>query len=76
MVGTVLHATVPDSGMLPPNLPRRSQAHDLLHMIEYLRERNRVLREQLGQRGLRLTDDPQCRLAAKANGWDASFWLR
>src|SRR4051794_31219188 len=28
-----------------------------LQMIEYLREENRVLREQLGERRLRLTDD-------------------
>jgi len=34
--------------------------------IDYLREENRVLREQLGQRRLRLTDDQRRRLAAKA----------
>src|SRR6187200_2387028 len=39
-----------------------------LHMIEYLREENRVLREQLGERRLRLTDDQRRRLAAKAKG--------
>jgi transposase InsO family protein len=39
-----------------------------LQMIEYLREENRVLREQLGQRRLRLTDDQRRRLAAKAKG--------
>jgi len=33
--------------------------------IEYLREENRVLREQLGKRRLRLTDDQRRRLAAK-----------
>jgi len=32
--------------------------------IEYLREENRVLREQLGKRRLRLTDDQRRRLAA------------
>ena len=37
-------------------------------MIEYLREENRVLREQLGERRLRLTDDQRRRLAAKAKG--------
>src|SRR4051794_16972693 len=37
-------------------------------MIEYLREENRVLREQLGDRRLRLTDDQRCRLAARAKG--------
>jgi hypothetical protein len=38
-----------------------------LQMIDYLREENRVLREQLGEeRGLRLNDDQRRRLAAKA----------
>jgi hypothetical protein len=36
--------------------------------IGYLREENRVLREQLGGRRLRLTDDQRRRLAAKAKG--------
>ena len=39
-----------------------------LHVIEYLREENRVLREQLGDRHLRLTDGQRRRLAAKAKG--------
>src|SRR4051812_44931050 len=39
-----------------------------LQMIEYLREENRVLREQLGERRLRLTDDQRCRLAVRAKG--------
>ena len=38
------------------------------HAIEYLREENRVLREQLGSRRLRLNDDQRRRLAAKARG--------
>ena len=38
----------------------------LLHMIEYLREEKRVLREQLGERRLRLNDDQRRRLAARA----------
>jgi putative transposase len=37
-------------------------------MIEYLREENRVLREQLGDRRLRFTDEQRRRLAAKAKG--------
>src|SRR3954464_5605911 len=37
-------------------------------MIKYLREENRVLREQLGDRRLRLTDDQRRRLAARAKG--------
>ena len=40
--------------------------HNQLQMIEYLREENRVLREQLGPRQLRFTDDQRRRLAAKA----------
>ena len=37
-----------------------------LRAIDYLREENRVLREQLGRRRLRLNDDQRRRLAAKA----------
>ena len=37
-------------------------------IIDYLREENRVLREQLGGRRLRFTDDQRRRLAAKAQG--------
>jgi len=36
------------------------------YAIDYLREENRVLREQLGSRRLRFTDDQRHRLAAKA----------
>jgi len=36
--------------------------------IDYLREENRVLREQLGGKRLRFTDDQRCRLAAQARG--------
>src|SRR6476469_8660057 len=39
-----------------------------LKAIEYLREENRVLREQLGDRRLRFNDDQRRRLAAKAKG--------
>src|ERR1700675_4118954 len=39
-----------------------------LQMIDYLREENRVLREQLGGRRMRLNDDQRRRLAAKAKG--------
>jgi transposase InsO family protein len=39
-----------------------------LQAIEYLREENRVLREQLGGRRSRMTDDQRRRLAAKAKG--------
>ena len=35
-------------------------------VIEYLIEENRVLREQIGKRRMRFTDNQRCRLAAKA----------
>ena len=39
-----------------------------LQTIEYLREENRVLREQLGDRRLRFNDDQRRRLAVRAKG--------
>src|SRR5947209_17562727 len=39
-----------------------------LQANEYLREENRVLREQLGDRRLRLNDDQRRRLAVRAKG--------
>src|SRR3954464_2339398 len=39
-----------------------------MQMIEYLREENGVLREQLGDRRVRFNDDQRRRLAAKAKG--------
>ena len=39
-----------------------------LQIIDYLREENRVLREQHGGRRMRLNDDQRRRLAAKAKG--------
>jgi putative transposase len=39
-----------------------------LQTIHYLREENRVLREQLGERRMRLNNDQRRRLAAKAKG--------
>lgn len=42
--------------------------HQQLQMIEYLREENRVFREQLGERRLQLTDDQRRRLAARSKG--------
>ena len=35
-------------------------------VIDYLREENRVLRDQLGNKRLRLSDDQRCRLTVKA----------
>jgi hypothetical protein len=37
-------------------------------IIDYLREENRVLREQLGERRLQFNDDQRRRLAVKAKG--------
>src|SRR3954465_6223136 len=39
-----------------------------LQVIEYLREENRVLREQLGEHQLRFNDDQRRRLAVRAKG--------
>jgi hypothetical protein len=39
-----------------------------LQTIDYLREENRVLREQLGRRRVRLSDEQRRRLASKAKG--------
>ena len=36
-------------------------------IIDYLQEENRVLREQLGSRRVRFTNDQRIRLAAKAH---------
>ena len=38
-------------------------------VIEYLQEENRVLREQVGPRRLRFTDDQRIRLAARRRSW-------
>src|SRR5947199_1965072 len=42
--------------------------HRQQNVIEYLREENRVLREQLPDRRLRFTDDQRRRLAVRAKG--------
>jgi hypothetical protein len=47
-----------------------------LQIIDYLREENRALREQLGGRRVRLNDDQRRRLAAKAKGLGRKFWRR
>src|SRR3954470_11685201 len=43
------------------------------NVIEYLREENRVLREQLGERRLRFTKDQRRRLAVRAKGLGRKF---
>ena len=45
-------------------------------IIDYLREENRVLREQLGQRRLRFNDDQRRRLAVKAGDCHGGFWTK
>ena len=44
--------------------------------IKYLREENRVLREQLGSQRLRLNNHQRRRLAAKAKELDGDSWTR
>lgn len=48
--------------LLFAGLVNRQQAK----VLDYLREENRLLREQLGRKRLRLTDDQRARLAARA----------
>jgi len=43
---------------------------DQHHVINYLNEENRVLREQIGAWRIRFSDDQRRRLAAKAKNWD------
>jgi hypothetical protein len=43
---------------------------DQHHVINYLTEENRVLREQIGAWRIRFSDDQCRRLAAKAKNWD------
>src|SRR6266853_2096715 len=40
-----------------------------LDVIEYLQEENRVLKEHLGGRRIRLTDTERCRFARRAPTW-------
>ena len=44
--------------------------------IEYLREENRVLYEQLGDRRLRFNDDQRRRLAIRAKGLGRRLWMK
>ena len=59
---------VPGPVRLPVNLPSELDETSQRHVISYLLEENRVPREQLGNRRLRLTDDQCRRRAVKANG--------
>ena len=44
-------------------------------VIEYLREKDRVLREQIGEKRLRFTDAQRCRLAAVEHACKARLLL-
>ncbi len=44
-------------------------------VIDYLREENRVLKQQLGRRQLRLTDDQRRRLAVRGKASEDRFHL-
>ena len=48
-----------------------------LQMIDYIREENRILRDQLGKRRMRLDDDQRLRLAAKrlSGNNHVNFWV-
>ena len=45
-------------------------------VIDYLQEENRVLRDQLGNKGLRLSDEQRRRLAVKPRSSDAKRFPR
>jgi hypothetical protein len=44
-----------------------------LQLIDYLREENRVLREQAGKKRLRFNDDQRRRLAVRAKGLESKL---
>ena len=46
------------------------------HVIEYLIEENRVLREQIGNRRLRFNDNQRRRLAAKRKSLGVKRWRK
>jgi len=46
------------------------------HVIDYLQEENRVLREQLGAKRLRFNDDQRRRLAVRNQENAAAVWAK
>ena len=46
------------------------------HVVNYLLEENRVLRKQIGDRRLKLTDCQRRRLAVKGKSWGVAFSLK
>jgi hypothetical protein len=61
-----MHASLDPFSFLVVSLAGWMNQHQQ-HVIHYLMEENRVLREQIGNRRLRFTDDQRRRLAGKAN---------
>jgi hypothetical protein len=66
----IINQHVGSAGSIPVRADRRRgwMNQRQLQVTDYLREENRVLREQLDGRRLRLNDDQRRRLAAKAKG--------
>src|SRR6516164_8949025 len=60
-----MHASLDPFSFLVVSLAGWMNQHQQ-HVIHYLMEENRVLREQIGSRRLRFTDDQRRRLAGKA----------
>src|SRR5215475_8148229 len=60
-----MHASLDPFSFLVVSLAGWMNQHQQ-HVIHYLMEENRVLREQIGSRRLRFTDDQRHRLAGKA----------
>src|SRR5215831_6339681 len=60
-----MHASLDPFSLLVVSLAGWMNQHQQ-HVIQYLMEENRVLREQIGSRRLRFSDDQRRRLAAKA----------
>jgi hypothetical protein len=60
-----MHASLDPFPFLLVSLAGRMNQHQQ-HVIHYLMEENRVLREQTGHRRLRFIDDQRRRLAGKA----------
>src|SRR5215831_1235720 len=60
-----MHASLDPFSFLVVSLSGWMNQHQQ-HVIHYLVEENRVLREQIGNRRMRFTDNQRCRLAVKA----------
>src|SRR5512138_4037331 len=65
MLGS-LHVLAPQSAFVPRCVPFMLISEHQQHTIDYLTEENRILREQIGDRRLRFSDDQRRRLAVRA----------